>query len=101
MAFWNNEIFVGFGGLGLVVAAVLYFTGSGPFQPCVTNGFGVEYCGEEAKTYCRTVSDRAVGRTSACNEILGESAPVGAGQDPALDALESTGYDTYGSPTYP
>ena len=61
MAFWNNEIFVGFGGLGLVVAAVLYFTGSGPFQPCVTNGFGVEYCGEEAKTYCRTVSDRAVG----------------------------------------
>src|SRR3712207_7806120 len=59
MAFWNSEVFVGFGGLGLVVAAVLYFTGSGPFQECVTNGFGTQYCGDEDRKSTRLNSSHA------------------------------------------
>ena len=79
MAFWGDNFFVGFGALGLIVGAVLFFSKSGPFEECVTNGFGAEFCGEQAKSYCRDVSDQVAGRTDACNEILGEDEPVGAG----------------------
>jgi hypothetical protein len=95
MAFWGENWFVGFGGLGLIVAAVLYFSHTGPFQQCVQNGLGAEYCGDAAKSYCRDVSDRLAGRTAACNDVLGEDSAVGSGRDPALDAI-STESDPYG-----
>ncbi len=103
MAIWgdggNGGWFVGFGGLGLIVLAILFFTHQGPFQQCVKNGLGVEYCGDEAKSYCRTVSDRIAGRTDACNEILGEDEPVGSGQDPAMNGLGGSGTGPYGDPS--
>jgi hypothetical protein len=91
MALWGDNWFVGWGAIGLIVAAILFFTQQGPFQQCITNGFGAEFCGEDAKAYCRDVSDKLAGRTAACNEVLGESKPLGEGglMDSAYDGYES------------
>jgi hypothetical protein len=88
MAFWGNEWFVGIGVIGLLIGAVLFFTESGPFEQCVVNGVGAEFCGDDAERYCRQVSDQLAGRTAACNDILGEDRQVGSGRDPAIDALD-------------
>lgn len=42
------------GTVGLIVAAPLYFTGTGPFEEetCIQNAFGAEFCGQDAVDYC-------------------------------------------------
>jgi hypothetical protein len=59
-ALWSNEGFIGFGSLGLIVAAVLFFAHAGPFAPggafstekCITLINGNELCGQQAKDWC-------------------------------------------------
>jgi hypothetical protein len=61
-AFWNGEVFVGFGALGLIVAAVLFFTDSGPFkgeanEPCIVTATANKLCGDDARAWCNTTDD--------------------------------------------
>lgn len=54
-AFWNGQTFVGFGSLGLIVLALLFFTHSGPFhqEKCVITALGGnKLCGDEARAWC-------------------------------------------------
>ena len=87
----GGGFFAGIGGLGVVVALVMWLGGVGPFEgtspikddTCIQNGFGAEFCGDAAKTYCRDVSDQVAGRTAACDQVL-EGEPVSA-PAPTLD----------------
>jgi hypothetical protein len=57
-AFWDGQTFVGFGVLGLIVAAVLFFTNTGPFEGAgqeeciVTTIGGNTLCGDDARAWC-------------------------------------------------
>ena len=72
----------------LLAAAAIIFVmnqaGISPLEPlqdlgiidrCIENAFGVEYCGDEAVSYCRTIepltSSSSTGRESAelCQEV--------------------------------
>lgn len=63
-AFWEGQTFVGFGALGVVVAAVLFFTNSGPFKEdsaserCIITATAGKLCGDDARKWC-DVSDPA------------------------------------------
>ena len=103
----GNGVFAGFGGLAVVVGVVMWLGGFGPFEghspirsdTCVRNGLGAEFCGEEAKSYCRDVSDKVAGRTAACDEVLGGEPPVesdiGDGE-PGSDPIDGEDLDGNG-----
>lgn len=57
-AFWDGQTFVGLGMVGLVIAAILFFTQSGPFEeePCIVTATAGKLCGDDARTWC-DVSD--------------------------------------------
>jgi hypothetical protein len=60
-AFWDGQTFVGLGTVGLVVAAILFFTESGPFEeaasePCIVTATAGKLCGDDARKWC-DVSD--------------------------------------------
>jgi hypothetical protein len=71
----------------LVIVGILYFTGKlDPllanvglnFHPCVKNGFGATFCGQDAKNYCQTLDQSGVNSlnstsASVCAEINGSS----------------------------
>jgi hypothetical protein len=82
-ALWNGDTFVGFGIVGAIVAAVLFFTHSGPFHqadaPCVITAIGGnKLCGDDAKAWCDSTDQlRAMDPTqsassqAACDSIRG------------------------------
>jgi hypothetical protein len=76
--------------MSAALAAGLYGTHSGPFQPCVKNGGGMKLCGGVAKAYCRQISDPLVGRSATCNRLLGEHARIGSGLDPRVRSARSS-----------
>jgi hypothetical protein len=76
--------------LSAALAAGLYGTHSGPFQPCVKNGGGMKLCGGVAKEYCRQISDPLVGRSATCNRLLGEHVRIGSGLDPRISRARSS-----------
>ena len=49
----GGGVWVFLGTVGLIIAAVLYFTGTGPFEEetCIQNAFGAEFCGQDAVDY--------------------------------------------------
>lgn len=54
-AFWDGQTFIGLGGLGAIVAAVLYFGHIGPFaeEKCIVTALGgSKLCGDDAKAWC-------------------------------------------------
>lgn len=63
------------GPVGLIVAAILYFTGTGPFEEetCIQNAFGAEFCGPDAVDYCDDLKADAHEQRAEDEKLLRET----------------------------